>query len=281
MPNANAAATVYRCKVCGAELVGFGAFGSHMQAHRAAEREARGEPAAPVSRRAGVSKPPNPASRPRVRVRPARHIEDIGLSRSGTPLPAERDALDVPPSRSDDAGASDPTGAAPARPSVSQPTIRISPEQRAASVNESIRDALPLAMLADLLRSLSVAISEADGAGPAGYLSEIQATQVASLLYDATIDLVVQRFNGNVTRFKAGMAVVIIVIAKGRVHGAAIRDRLAERRQAAMSAQIAAEQAFNEEPRDDYQNGQGSSGQNDAIEAAMRLQRSQPAVRLD
>ncbi len=110
----------------------------------------------------------------------------------------------------------------------------MTPELRTESVRDSIRDALPMQTLADLLHSLSIAVSEADGAGPAGYLSPIQCTQVAVLLYDSTIDLVADRFNGNVSRFKAAMAVVVILASKGTVHARAIKIKLAERRTPAM-----------------------------------------------
>ena len=66
-----------------------------------------------------------------------------------------------------------------------------------------VRHALSEQVLASIIKSFSVSVSKAYGAGPAGYLSDIQAAQVANMLYDATIDLVADRFAGNVTRFKA------------------------------------------------------------------------------
>jgi hypothetical protein len=104
---------------------------------------------------------------------------------------------------------------------------------RTEGVRDAIRDALPMATLADLLHAVSVAVSEADGAGEAGYLSPIQCTQVAFLLYDSTIDLVVSRFDGNVGRFKAAMAVTLILVSKGTIHARAIGIKLDARRRAA------------------------------------------------
>jgi hypothetical protein len=169
-----------------------------------------------------------PDSRPRVRERKAagpRRIEDV----TGAPVPAE-----AAPAADGAEEAPDPAPRpAPSRPVINAPSITISPESRALSVSEAVRDALPLPLLADLIRTLSVAVSEADGAGEAGYLSTIQSTQVAVLLYDSTVDLVVTRFKGDVSRFKAGLAVVVILASKGSVHGRAIRDkarnRMAER----------------------------------------------------
>jgi hypothetical protein len=101
---------------------------------------------------------------------------------------------------------------------------------RTEGVREAIRDALPMSTLADLLHAVSVAVSEADGAGEAGYLSPIQCTQVAFLLYDSTIDLVVSRFDGNVGRFKAAMAVTLILVSKGTIHARAIGAKVSARR---------------------------------------------------
>lgn len=218
---------IYTCKVCGAVIDGFAAFGQHARAHKRAGEFA-------------------PGPRPRVRERGVgrrgpRRIEDVSGAPAGRPVSGSPSVEPEP----DSGGRSPAPGAPesldpnrPSRPTVNAPTIRISPEHTAAGVREAIRDAMPLAMLADLVRTLSIAISEADGAGPAGYLSEIQSTQVASLLYDATVDLVVDRFHGDVTRFKAGMAVVIIVVAKGKVHATAVRDRIRERQARGREAAI-------------------------------------------
>ena len=175
-----------------------------------------------------------PADRPRIR---SRKIEDG----AGGPTPA----VPVGIGSDVDSAGSDPAEFVsarpqPSRPVVNAPTIHITPEARAQSVSDAVRDALPLPLLADLIRTLSIAVSEADGAGEAGYLSPIQSTQVAVLLYDSTVDLVVTRFRGDVTRFKAGLAVVVILASKGGVHARAIRERVRERQARAQSAAILA-----------------------------------------
>ena len=173
-----------------------------------------------------------PRPRVRERTRGPRRIEDVtgapDAGISADPLPADLPATDPAPRP------------APSRPTVNAPTIHITPEARAQSVSDAVRDALPLPLLADLIRTLSIAVSEADGAGEAGYLSPIQSTQVAVLLYDSTVDLVVTRFKGDVTRFKAGLAVVVILASKGGVHARAIRDRVRERQALRQSEAIAA-----------------------------------------
>jgi hypothetical protein len=114
---------------------------------------------------------------------------------------------------------------------------------------DAIRESLPLPLVADFVRFCSQAISAADGAGDAGWLSPIQATQIAALIYDSTVDLVVTRFNGNVTRFKAVLAIVIIAMSKGPVHAAAIRARIAERaRPAPLLVDAAADALTNGQP---------------------------------
>jgi hypothetical protein len=115
-------------------------------------------------------------------------------------------------------------------PSVAPTVLRITPEQRTHSTREAVAEAFTAEVLADMLVSLSRAVSELDGAGEAGVLSKVQAAQVAVLLHDAAVDLIIDRFRGDVTRFKASLAVVLILLAKGTVHARAIRDRIAERR---------------------------------------------------
>lgn len=97
-------------------------------------------------------------------------------------------------------------------------------------MRDTVTGALTLEMLGELVRTMSEAISELDGAGSAGVLSPIQARQVAMLIYDSTVDVIVSRFAGNVSRFKLGMAVALIVVAKGRVHAQAIGRTMRERR---------------------------------------------------
>jgi len=99
-------------------------------------------------------------------------------------------------------------------------------------IADAVRDALPLQTVADLVRSLSVALSEADGAGEAGYLSPIQCTQVAFLIHDSTVGFVVSRFEGRVDRFKLAMAVIVILASKGTIHARAIGQKMAARQAA-------------------------------------------------
>jgi hypothetical protein len=206
---ASGSATIFHCPTCGEDIVGFGRFGAHRQAHRRAER--------------GGAPPPK---RPRVR-QSKRRIEDVQTA---------------PDPTVGDAPGPDPDPQAEVRgPSLDQPTIRVTPEQRQASVADVVRDALPISTLADLVHAISVAVSEADGAGEAGYLSKIQSVQVASLLHEPTVQFVIERFGGDVNRFKAGLAVILILIGKGGVHARAIRARIGERRERIASPAVAAE----------------------------------------
>lgn len=203
----------YTCKVCQQVMPSFGALGRHTQTHTPDERAAR----------AGFTGTPTP--------RVAKHrIEDAFGAGPASPDPGTPSPEPDPSPVSGDG----PAGPAPSprasRATVAAPSIRISPEQRSASVADAVRDALPIATVADLLIGLSRAISDLDGAGEAGVLSPIQATQVASLLYDSTVDLVISRFGGDVTRFKAGLAITIILISKGKIHAQAVGARIAERR---------------------------------------------------
>lgn len=218
MPRKPGAVVQYKCRTCGATFPTFSDMGRHAAEHRAAGNRGSIPPVAGVSRET-----PGP-----------RRIEDVSGPASAPPgeVPPASDGSPSLPGDPAGPDSPQPTGGRlrPSRPQLSQPAIRISPEQRTESVRDSIRDALPMQTLADLLHAISVAISEADGAGPAGYLSPIQCTQVAVLLYDSTVDLVASRFDGNVSRFKAGMAVVLILTSKGTVHARAIRQKLDERR---------------------------------------------------
>lgn len=193
--------TIYHCPTCGEDIAGFGRYGAHRQAHR---RDERG----------GAPRP----KRPRV-AQSKRRIEDVQTAPDpAAPGPSDAPAPEVDPQ--------------PARgPSLDQPTIRVTPEQRQASVADVVRDALPISTLADLVHAVSVAVSEADGAGEAGHLSKIQSVQVASLLHEPTVQFVIDRFGGDVNRFKAGLAVLLILIGKGGVHYRAVRARLGERRE--------------------------------------------------
>lgn len=92
---------------------------------------------------------------------------------------------------------------------------------------ESVRLALTADMIADLVRNLSITLSEWDGAGEAGHLSRIEAGQIGILLHEPAIDAVLRYFGGNVNRFRLAMVVGIIALGKGRVHYLAIRRKRA------------------------------------------------------
>lgn len=89
----------------------------------------------------------------------------------------------------------------------------------------TIEAGLDPAILASILRELSVVLSAADGAGPAGELTVTEARLAADLLYEQTVTMIERRFHGDVGRFKAALALVILLAAKGRVHLAAIAAR--------------------------------------------------------
>jgi hypothetical protein len=251
-PRRRRAASGYRCSVCGAELPTFGAMGNHARTHTAAERAAGRPPASGAVSRA------------------TRRIEDVlGGAQPDGPTPDDGDS----PSPDADTDAAQPSSSSgrlrPSRAQVSAASVRISPELRAEGVRDSIRDAMPLELLADIIRSLSVAISEADGAGEAGYLSPIQSTQIATLLYDSTVDLVVDRFAGDVGRFKAGMAVLLIVVSKGRVHAVAIRARIADRVEATRLRPAALPRDEADEPTDYEDDPFGAKAREAMLRATM------------
>ena len=87
----------------------------------------------------------------------------------------------------------------------------------------SVAEAFTREQFADLLREVSQIISDADGAGPAGVFSLSEATLLSGLLHDQVVDLILARFDGDVTRFRAGAAILIILLGKGRVHMVAIQ----------------------------------------------------------
>jgi hypothetical protein len=86
--------------------------------------------------------------------------------------------------------------------------------------------------LAETLRYGSRVASDWDGAGEAGVFSAAESVQIASLLYDPTIGLIINQFGGRVDRFKMFLAGVIILAGRGRVHLAAINARTRARAQA-------------------------------------------------
>lgn len=193
----------YTCSGCGLSFPNFGALGSH--------RKASPECRAPK------------ADVPKVKAGPRRGVRIESMAGPSDPSP-DGPALGSTQPESDHSDRLGRSG-----PSVAPSVIRITPEARAESTREAVAQALTAEVLADLIVSLSRALSEIDGAGEAGTLSRVQAAQIAVLLHDATVDLVIDRFKGDVTRFKAAMAILLIVLAKGAVHARAIRDRITER----------------------------------------------------
>lgn len=197
-------------------------------------------------RRAATAKPKTP------RAATPRTIESLSPPADGTAPTVPADDLES----GTPAGQAEPTPRRK-RATVEQPYVRITPEYRAADMRATVAEAFTLDMLATILRDLSIALSEADGAGEDGYLSRIQAVQLANLLYDVTVDVIVNRFSGNVGRFKMALAAVLILASKGRIHGRAIGGRLtrarAERGAARHVAEtIAAQEVPTEPPADPY-----------------------------
>jgi len=121
-----------------------------------------------------------------------------------------------------DAPASAAPGSAGGPTRVHQPPVHPTISAVQVSVRDAVRDSLDVKLVADLVRDLSVTISELDGAGEAGHLSATQSAMIARLIYDQTVDTIVDRFGGNVGRFKATLAVMVIVLSKGAVHARAI-----------------------------------------------------------
>ena len=214
---------IFTCPVCGESFANFGQLGAHKRwGHRA--------------------QGPTVGKTPRAR---RVKIEDASGAAVDPPSPA------TPPASAGEEAEGAVDGGTLRIPRVASPSIRITPEHRAASTRDAIRDALSEQVLASIIKSFSVSLSEADGAGQAGYLSDIQAAQVDNLLYDATIDLVADRFAGNVTRFKAALAVLVIVLSKGTVHARAIAARVRERRELRQSSEAASEAVDTADPAND------------------------------
>lgn len=102
---------------------------------------------------------------------------------------------------------------------------------------QAIADALTERMLADMIRQVSMTLSEWDGAGEAGHLSAIESAQLAALFYDSTLGLIERYFRGSVDRFRLAVGLAILLLGKGRIHLAAIARR---RRAASIEAETAA-----------------------------------------
>src|ERR1035437_7171033 len=140
------------------------------------------------------------------------------------------------------AGGSAPagTGSASGPTRVSQAPVHPTVAAVQGSVKDAVRDAFDVTMLAGLVRDFSVSLSDADGAGQAGHLSATQSMMVARLMYDSTVDFVVDRFGGNVGRFKMALAVMVVVLSKGSVHAKAIGVKINERGFSAMRGKVIA-----------------------------------------
>ena len=69
-----------------------------------------------------------------------------------------------------------------------------------------------------------------DGAGDAGVFTPMESKQIAILIYDPIIEAITRYFGGDVNRFKRGIAVLIIMLGKGRVHFTAIRNKKKEQK---------------------------------------------------
>jgi len=114
----------------------------------------------------------------------------------------------------------------------------------------TLSESLSVETLADIIRKLSMVLSEADGAGESGWLSLTESATIATLLYDSTLDVVISRFQGDVGRFKVAIAVLLLVIGKGRVHAQAIGRRLRARQAAAKAAKAPPIELVTEAPAD-------------------------------
>jgi hypothetical protein len=119
----------------------------------------------------------------------------------------------------------DPPASGPG-PRVSQPPVHPTIGAVQGSVRDAVRDAFDVTVLADIIRDFSVTLSEADGAGEPGHLSKAQAMMLSKLMYDSTVDAIVDRFGGNVGRFKMALAALVILLSKGSVHARAIAEKV-------------------------------------------------------
>lgn len=178
-----------------------------------------------------------------------RRLNATGLRKLRRGEPAEPAADEPEPDEpgaapADDAGI--PSNEPPREPEPDSPTVhqrpprpRVMQQAEPRITRATLSDAFTVETLADLLRQLSQVVSEADGAGEAGWLSRTEAATLASLMYDSTLDLVIRRFAGDVGRFKVAVAILILLVGKGRVHAIAIGRKVREAR-AARAAELPA-----------------------------------------
>ena len=87
--------------------------------------------------------------------------------------------------------------------------------------------------LASNIQECSRILSEWDGACIQGTFSATEAAQIATLLYDPTVSVIIDRFGGKVDRFKMMLAAAIILGGRGRYHVRAIGAKAKERTDAA------------------------------------------------
>lgn len=107
---------------------------------------------------------------------------------------------------------------------IGAPSPRIDQAQGRRVVSRAaVTEAFTREQLAELLVAFSQMLSDADGAGPAGVFSQSEAMLLSGLLHDQTVDLILRRFDGDATRFRAAAALAIIIAGKGRVHLQAIQ----------------------------------------------------------
>jgi len=216
-------ASVFTCRTCGATVEGFGPFMAHNRAHVAAgEAEARPwRGKRPTAEPAAEPKPKRPRSR-----------AAAGRRRVATTPPAPTPAVERPLPESPEA----PPWFVQAVPDhltpAGEPIEDDTPAEPGRVSREQLRIELDTKLLAEIIRNLSVVVSDWDGAGEAGHFSRIEAGQLAMLLHEPTIDAVDRWFGGNVNRFRLGIAAVVILLGKGRIHARAI----AAKRRAAIEA---------------------------------------------
>ncbi len=228
---------VYRvCYVCGAGFPDLPGRNAHMAAEHAGYRIEWVERDPVVVDPEGSRRPIGKAEQQRLRRGAKSAQAPKAPARSSTRPKRARSIESIAaggPSDGNVPASDDGPAAIGPRPSVIQPTVRITPEQRMSSVREDLAETFTVDMLATIVLDLSKMVSEFDGAGEDGYLSRIQSVQVASLLYDSTLDMIVSRFRGDVGKFKMALAVVVMIAAKGRVHAKAIAAKVTPRRRTA------------------------------------------------
>ena len=201
-----------------------------MAHNRAHVKAGEATPKAWRGKRAGGGEP-DAATQP-ARKRPA--ISGRGRARRRAPSPVGPAAVTAPPAveRPLPASPDAPPWFVQAVPDHLTPAgepIADDPIEPGRISREQLRLELDAKLLAEIIRNLSAVVSDWDGAGEAGTFSKIEAGQLALLMHEPTIDAVDRWFGGNVNRFRLGIAAVIILLGKGRIHARAIAARRRER----------------------------------------------------